>query len=265
MDFLKTSARRKSLLSEVVYLGLNVALAILLLVIVVSTATPYAAIGLVLLSKWRIFAVRPRYWFAHLQSNAVDVIVGVSIVLLMYSAGTDAAGGGFSTQVFLTAVYALWLLYLKPMSSQKAMSMQAGVAVLVSTMAVSSISYEWWSTAFVVFMWVVGYSSAKHVLSAYKDEDSQLLSLFWGFVFAQMGWVFYHLLIAYDLPFVTLKLPEFSVILLIISFLAERVYSSYNKHENKIVIQEIIVPFVFSVVLMLFMLVFRSSISVGSV
>jgi len=75
MEFLKLSKRR-SLLSELIYIVLNVALAVGLLVIVWAIASPYAAFALVLLSKWRVFAVRPRYWFANLQANMVDVIVG---------------------------------------------------------------------------------------------------------------------------------------------------------------------------------------------
>ena len=47
------------------------------------------ALSIVVLSKWRMFAVRPRFWSANLRANAVDLMVGLSAVLFM--AHSDAA------------------------------------------------------------------------------------------------------------------------------------------------------------------------------
>src|SRR3984957_302108 len=41
------------------------------------------AVAVIILSKWRMFAVRPRYWPANIRANAVDIIVGVSAVIFM--------------------------------------------------------------------------------------------------------------------------------------------------------------------------------------
>ena len=35
------------------------------------------AIAVVLLGKWRMFAVNPRHWIAHIRTNAVDIIVSL--------------------------------------------------------------------------------------------------------------------------------------------------------------------------------------------
>jgi hypothetical protein len=41
------------------------------------------ALALVVLSKWRMFAVRPRFWAANIRANGVDLMVGLSIVVFM--------------------------------------------------------------------------------------------------------------------------------------------------------------------------------------
>ncbi|HEV7951791.1 MAG TPA: hypothetical protein VGO98_00230, partial [Candidatus Saccharimonadales bacterium] len=103
MEFLKSSKRR-SRISELVYVGLNVAFAVALLVILLAIESPLPAFALVLLSKWRILAVRPRYWFVNILTNLVDIIVSLSIVILIY-----AASGALGLQVVLTAMYIVWL------------------------------------------------------------------------------------------------------------------------------------------------------------
>src|SRR6478735_5599239 len=113
MELLK-SVRKRSFLSEVAYVVLNIALAIALLVIVLVVNVPWPALGLVLLSKWRIFAVRSRYWLANIRANMIDVIVGVSMVVLLYS-----AAGDLTAQISLTALYIAWLLFLKPRSKRQ--------------------------------------------------------------------------------------------------------------------------------------------------
>ena len=83
MDLLKAHKRRTRL-SESAYIALNVGLAVTLLVIVLAVQSPWLAFAVLLMSKWRALAVRPRFWFANLVANMVDIIVGVSIVVLLY-------------------------------------------------------------------------------------------------------------------------------------------------------------------------------------
>ncbi len=101
MQFLKI-LRRRSVLSELVYVGLNVALALAVLVIVRTVESPIPAFILVMLSKWRVFAVRPRYWLANIQANLVDFILSISVVVLMYSVGVNSVYG-FALQIFIVA------------------------------------------------------------------------------------------------------------------------------------------------------------------
>src|SRR5690606_10662203 len=113
MEFLR-AVKRRSLVSELVYVLLNVGLAVAVLLVVWAIESPLPAFALILLSKWRVLAVRPRYWFAHVQANAVDLIVSLSLVVLLYSAGSIGSENGTVAQVILAGLYALWLLALKP-------------------------------------------------------------------------------------------------------------------------------------------------------
>ena len=68
------------------------------------------AFSLVLLSKWRMVAVRPRFWPANIRANSVDIIVGLSIVIFMVHASS------IGYQLIWVVLYGLWLLVIKPAS-----------------------------------------------------------------------------------------------------------------------------------------------------
>ena len=71
-------------MERISYYVLNIGLAAALLVIAQAFQTPFPALALVVLSKWRIIAVRPRFWWANIQANLVDLTVGIGVVGLMY-------------------------------------------------------------------------------------------------------------------------------------------------------------------------------------
>lgn len=256
MEFLRI-VRRRSFLSEGIYVLLNVALAIAVLVSILATGTPWLALLLVFLSKWRVLAVRPRYWFAHVEANMVDMIVSVGTVVLIYLAGQTVESSGLSVQIGLSVLYTLWLLLLKPRTKVNDIALQAGVSIIIGTMALMSVSYEWPSSVVVVAMWLIGYSSARHVLVSHTESDIRLLSLLSGFVFAEIGWIAYHWTIAYPLFFAPqLKVPQLTLILAALSFLAERAYHSYIKHDT-IKRHDIMLPLIFTVVLLAALLLTR--------
>ena len=67
----------RNTLSTILHAGLNIALAIFSTALTVISGNWIFGVLLVLLSKWRIVAVRPRYWWVNLKANLVDLIVGV--------------------------------------------------------------------------------------------------------------------------------------------------------------------------------------------
>lgn len=248
MEFLKI-IKRRSFINEFVYVTLNISLALGLMVLVRVTGSLWPAFILVLISKWRVFAVRPRFWLANIQANLVSAIVSVSYVVFLYS--TNSANMGvsqiFILQSLLVVLDICWLLFLKPRSKRKYVVAQAGVALFVGVTAIYAMAYGWIATPVVVLIWLVGYATARHVLSSYDDEDHIiLLSLAWGLVTAEIGWLTYHWTIAYRLPILTnVLLPQVSIVVFCLGFLTYRVYNSYY-HFQKIRFSDIILPAIFS-------------------
>jgi hypothetical protein len=259
MELLKLPNKR-SLFSEIIYIALNVALAMAVLGVVLAVESPYAAFLLVLLSKWRVLAVRPRYWFANLQSNLIDIIVGLSVVVLLY-----AAGSAFAVQVLITALYVVWLLFIKPRSKRSFIAVQAGTATFFGITALMIVSYSWDVSLVVGLMWVIGYSAARHVLGSYEEAHVSFYSLVWGFLFAELGWLIYHWTFAYSLPGVgNIQLPQGALVALAISFVAERAYASYEKH-GSVHSNDMILPSLLSVSVILILLLFFNTVNVGAV
>jgi hypothetical protein len=235
------------------------------LILTLATGTPWLALALVLLSKWRVLAVRPRYWFAHIEANMVDLIVSVGVVILIYLAGQAPLGHGTVTQVLIGVFYAIWLLLIKPRTRRTYIAVQAAVAIVIGSMALYSISYEWASSFVVLIIWLIGYSSVRHVLVAYDDSDARILSFIWGFVMVELGWLTYHWTIAYSLPLGSgLKLPQATLLLLGISYLADRVYNSYEKH-GEIRANDIALPMFLALGVMAILLTAFNAATIGAV
>lgn len=236
MEFLRHS-RRRSVLSETVYVLLNILMAVAILVVVIVIESPLPAFALVLLSKWRVLAVRPQHWPAHIVANSVDIIVSLGYVVFL-----SAATGALLAQIGLTALYIAWLLLLKPRSKRLLVTAQAGVATFVGVSALMQVSYDWWDVAVVLAMWVIGCAAARHVLTAYQEPHFRVLSLIWGLIMAEIGWLVYHWSFAYDLRITgDLKLSQAAIIATLLAFLAERTYASYHRH-NSVQVADIILP-----------------------
>ncbi len=225
MDLLKAHKRRTRL-SESAYIALNVGLAVTLLVIVLAVQSPWLAFAVVLMSKWRALAVRPRFWFANLVANMVDIIVGVSIVVLLCG-----ASGAQWLQFAITLLYIVWLLFIKPRSRRSYVAVQAGCAIFLGITALSMVSFSWDAFLFVLAMWVIGFVSTRHVLGSYEEPHTHIYSLVSGAIFAEMGWIGFHYLMAYPIPgFQLIQFSQLALFITLYSFIAERAYASYHKH-----------------------------------
>lgn len=258
MDFLK-QPRRRSLISELVYIILNVGLAVTLLLVVQNIQSPLPAIGIFLLSKWRILAVRPRYWFTNLHANFVDIIVGISFVILL-----GAASAALGVQIALTILFIAWLLFIKPRSKRSFVAAQSAAALFFGVSALVTVSYNWDASIVVLLMWLIGYSAARHILGHYQEAHRSFFSLLWGFILAELGWLTYHWTFAYSIPgFGALKLSQAALVALTLSFLSERVYASYRRHDS-VRIGEIILPTISSIAVIAIILLFFNTLDRGA-
>lgn len=162
-----------------------------LLFVFVRIELEAVAFALVLMSKWRMFAVRPRHWPANVRANSVDLIVGLSALIFMANTGAAA------WQLFWAGYYAVWLLLLKPRSDLLSISAQAAVAQVSGLMAV----FLNWSDAslgvLVVLAWIVCYSAARHFFISFEEPYTSLFSHTWGYFGAALTWLLGHWLLFY--------------------------------------------------------------------
>lgn len=197
----------KSGFSHFLHLGLNAVLPALLFVLVRIGFVPLAA-SLIVLSKWRMFAVRPRYWPANLRANGVDMTVGFATVIFM--ANTTSA----SWQLVWALVYAIWLIFIKPGSSIWKTSLQAFIAqsfgLMALFMALGDASTFW----LVLVTWLICYSAARHFFTSFDEPYTALYAYAWGYFSAALVWLLGHWLIFYGIvaqPTLLLSVLGFSL------------------------------------------------------
>lgn len=149
------------------------------------------AILLVILSKWRIFAVRPRYWTANIVSNGVDIIVGVAFVLFMANTASEW------WQLFWMALYALWLTALKPRSDVLSVSAQAMIGMILG-LGVFYLKFgDLPLLSLVAGTWAISYLSARHYLTSFEEPHSALLAHIWAYFSAGLAFILGHWLLFY--------------------------------------------------------------------
>lgn len=258
MELLKLH-RRRSRISDVAYVGLNIGLALAVLVITLSTQNVWLPLIAIVLSKWRVFSVRPRFWWQNILANSVDLIVGIGYVMLLY-----ASSGILAMQIALTAAYVIWLLFIKPRSKRSFVVAQAGMALFIGTTALSMVGYGYDVFFFVLGMWVVGYVTARHVLIHYEFPVTAFFSLVWGLFVAELGWFSYSWLFAYDFPGSgNLKLSQLALIVTLLGFVAERALASHHLH-GKVRGNDMVMPSVFALSLIAILVVFFSKLTAAN-
>jgi hypothetical protein len=228
MELIK-SAGQRTRLSEAVYILLNILLPVILLVTVRSFDTAWIAITLLVLSKWRVLAVRPRYWFINVKSNLIDFLVGISFAFLLLSANDS-----LPTQIILTVMYMVWLVYIKPKSRRHFMAIQAGLGLFITLTAVMSYSPYLDVTIVTILAWLAGYATARHAVSAYEEEHLESIALVFGLLMAELSWLAFHWTLSYPL-FGGIAVPQLALIAAVLAFGAYNLYDNfYHANPNRL-------------------------------
>lgn len=184
----------KSGFAHFIHLLLTILIPVLVFMFVRLTFVPLA-LATILLSKWRMFAVRPRHWWPNTRANAVDIIVGVSTLVLMVESGPGQENG--MTKLLWAAAYAFWLLALKPRSGTFMVALQALVG---QTMGLLALWLAWSDKPLVVLVVLSGavaYVSARHFFTNFDEPYAPLFAHTWGYFAAALAWVLGHFLIFY--------------------------------------------------------------------
>lgn len=149
------------------------------------------ALSIIVLSKWRMFAVKPRFWPANIRANAVDLMVGLSIVLFMIHSGS------LWLQAVWAALYAIWLLAVKPASSVTMVTLQAFIGQFV---ALSALYVAWLNGPIYGLTLLSGlfcFMAARHFLDAFDEPYAKMLAYTWGYFGAALTWLLSHWLLFY--------------------------------------------------------------------
>ena len=228
-----------------VHVFLNLLLGVGSVLITVLSGSPVLGLILVLVSKWRIFAVRARFLWLNIKSNLVDIIVGVSIVLLTYFAGPNFLPVDF----VLMIIYSLWLLVIKPLSSEYATMIQSLFAVFLGISAATIGTAELNSITIALLAFLVGYAASRHVLSQTNDNEFTLTTLVCGLVFAEIAWLCHSWNIIYTFGDTGIRIPQLAIILTIFAFVYDYARQSIVKYQADFRFKHIIGPVLFGVVL----------------
>lgn len=230
--------------SQLAHIGLMLALPAVLLVLVrLKGGFIDIALCLVLLSKWRMFAVRPRFWPAIFRANAVDIIVGLSVVLFM------AASVSGYLQLLWAGLYALWLLFLKPASGIFMVSAQAMLGQLCGLMALFLIWPDGSLLGLIFLAGAICYVSARHFFDNFDEPYAKLLSYLWAYFGAALVWLLGHWLLFYGLiaqPTLILSVVGYGLAVLYYFDHTDRLSSGLRRQFLFIMIAVIIIILAFS-------------------
>lgn len=203
---------------------LRLALPLLLFVLSSLSIGIWLSVVVVLISKWRIFAVRPRFWPANVRANAVDIMVGLATVIFMANAASPA------TRLLIAALFAVWLLWIKPGTSNLWISLQAGIGQLAGLMALFIAWPDGSLIGLVTFVGFISFLSARHFFDGYNEPYGRMLSYVWGYFGASLMWVLSHLLIVYPKPDGVLTQP--TIFLTVIGYTFGAIY--YLEHFDRL-------------------------------
>jgi hypothetical protein len=174
------------------YLGLLVLLPAIVFVLVRLNFVQLA-LSVVVLSKWRMFAVRPRFWPANIRANSVDLLVGIPIVLFMTHSGSIVF------QLLWAALYAVWLISIKPKTTLFMVSLQAFIGQLSGLMALYLVWADGPLYGLTLVTGLICFLSARHFFESFDEPYNRMLAYIWGYFGAALAWLLGHWLLFYSL------------------------------------------------------------------
>lgn len=148
---------------------------------------------LILLSKWRMLAVKPRHWPANIRANGVDITASLSFLIFMMNSSEQMM------QLIWTLVFVVWLIVLKPRSDQVSVAAQAFIG---QALGISALLTQWGDASLIVLVvaaWVICYTAARHFLTAYDEPLTKFLATLWGYFAAALMWLLAHWLLFYGI------------------------------------------------------------------
>lgn len=236
MRQLPSKIKPKAGFAHFIHIALTLALPALLLVLVRLKISPISiGMALILLSKWRMFAVKPRHWPANIRSNAIDIIVGLSMLIFMVHSTSGVL------QLFWAIAYGAWLIALKPQSSTLGVALQA---LIGQSLGLVALFIAWGDLAIlwqVLGGWVIAYTSARHFFGNFEEPYTRFLSAAWGYFASALIWVLGHWLLFYG------PVAQPALLLSVIGFGLGGIYYLEKSDRSSMVLRRQILFVVFAV------------------
>jgi hypothetical protein len=222
--------------SHFIHIALMCLLPIILLVLVrLKFSQLPIGITLIMLSKWRMFAVKPRHWPANIRANAVDIIVGLSVLIFMIHAPNGAL------QILWAVLYGVWLLQIKPQSGALGVSLQALIA---QSLGLSALFLSWGGAplyVLVIFAWLITYMAARHYFGSFEESYSRYLSAVWSYFASTLTWILGHWLLFYG------PVAQPALLLSVIGFGLGGIYYLEKSDRSSVVLRRQIIFVIFAV------------------
>ena len=238
--------KSRNALSSFLHVLMNILLGVASIFSCVVSGSWIIGFILVLVSKWRMFAVRPRYLFLNLKSNLVDLVVGFSFVLLAYFSGTSL----LPVHLLLAVGYVLWLVLIKPRTSEFWTVFQALFATFIGTSAATIACASFSSVLLVLTEFIIGYAAARHVLAQNNNRlDNGFPAFIFGLFFAELSLVLHSWLIIYAFTDFGVLVPELALVLTVFGFMCERLYSSVESRDGGFRFKEVVLPVLFTLII----------------
>lgn len=253
IEFIKL-ARKRGVMADVIHAIFNVAFASMTIFLTAAFNTPWPAILLVVLSKWRVIAVRPRYWWANFLSSLPDLTFGIGLAIISWGCGQ--IGEQYATvgqhlpisvltvQITLGIIYALWLIAVKPKHSEAMVGFQALASQIVGITAIFFVSQSFPLVVTMLLTFVVAFASARQALGLYEEKDQDLLATVWGLLAMELAFVSWHWSVSYQIT-PLIRVPQMAIISAVVSVIAYRVYRAWQ-NDQAVTWDELGYPVVFT-------------------
>jgi hypothetical protein len=216
MSKLLYKLKPESGLSYAFHILLNALLPIVLIVFIRLDLVIIAAV-VVLLAKWRMLAVKPRYWVSNIRANLVDIFIGLSAVAFM--AGTRT----WYIQAVWAALHMVWLVWLKQQSRPLMVVIQALIAQVLALVGYYRAFPNSSILIGMIVVWLICYAVARHLLSAFEEPMTSVIANIWGWFGMIMAWILGHWAIDY------LFLPQIALVLSILGYGLAAMYYFHAK------------------------------------
>lgn len=205
MRRLVTKLKPASGFARIFHLFLNLVFPFLVFILV-RIDFAQLAVMLLLISKWRMFAVKPRHWAANIRANSVDIIAGISFIAFMHYSHS------IIFQLLWTVLYAVWLIWIKPRSSVLFVAIQGMIAQLFGLMALYLAFVSAPLYVLVIASWLIAYLCSRHFLVVFDEPATRAMSHIWAFFAVALTWLLGHWLLFYG------QIPQIVLLLSVISY-----------------------------------------------